>query len=523
MKMSKKIAAIACAALMATQMAAFNASAANLYYYGGVYFTSATDASIAAGPNSYSVVDGSSIPANTVSRWYSPSTGRFYLTQDLAAKAGEPTVNAAYVTTGTNVSVPYYNGNYYNGYYYGYNYITGYYSSVTGKTYSSYSDALAASGNDANKVSTIYNNNYYDATHVYSSIATSYYSYVTGHYYNTYSAALSASGGNDNYVFAVYGNGATGGGTYYSGATIYRYLYKGVYYPTLEAAVAAGGTVGVDITYTAAGSIGDTKNYYYYNGTYYGSLQAAMNAGGKELGKDITYVPYNYYSTTYTAPVVTTTPTVYNTVYKYYDPYFTYRNYAAQNNSNSSSSSTSSSKVEEGVPYIYGNKSKNGWSTLVNIINKASKGASYTVDMNGSSVVDASVMKALKGKDVTMNFVLDNGVKWSINGKKITSAKEVVIYTEYNIDYIPSDLVKKATKNAISKAQVGVSATFDKLGTKANVTVGFDSKRAGCTATVYRYDPESKTLKGVGKAKVQSNGKCTITVDQGGPYLFVLK
>lgn len=460
MKMIKKIASVACAALLAAQMAV-GVSAATAYY--------------------------------------SSSTGKYYTTYSdaLAASNG----HSEYVKT----VYDYYSD-------YGYRY----YSSLTGKYYSTYEAALNASnGNSA------YVTYYYTGSYVNRPV-TGYYSTYTGEYYSTYTAALYDSKNISSYVVPVYSNIYVSGDT---GAAIYKYYYNGVFYPTLDEAKAAGGKVGVDIYYTYFGDAGSTTYYYYYNGTYYGSLQAAKDAGGTAVGTDITYVPYNYYhnanSYYYPGYVGTTTPTyVFN---KYYDPFYVYRNHLASNSTSSSSSSSSSKNVETGTPYIYGNKSKAGWDTLVKIINNAKSGASYTVDMNGATTVTQSVMQALKGKNVTMTFVLDNGVKWTINGKNISSAKDVVVYTELGIDYIPQKLVAKASKDAISKSQLGISATFDKLGTKANVTVKFNSKRAGCTAVVYRYDPDTNALKGVCKAKVQDNGNCTITVDQGGPYLIVLK
>ena len=143
--------------------------------------------------------------------------------------------------------------------------------------------------------------------------------------------------------------------------------------------------------------------------------------------------------------------------------------------------------------------------------------------MNGCSVVDKSVFDALDGRNVSVTFVLDNGVKWTVNGKNVDTPQDVTIYTEYNIDYIPASLVKKASNGAVSKAQVGVSTSFNDFGTTASVTVKFNKKRADLTAVVYRYNPDSKSLKAVYKTKVQSDGSCTFTVDQGGPYLIVLK
>lgn len=531
-KLTKSIASIACAALMASQMFAFNASAIEnnggyYYYYNGVYYSYPVDADTASGvAGTYEAVPTSRVPAGATEKYIDPRfPNKYYDTKKAAEDAGIENPHVVYIGT--------YYGNYPSA--------TGaYYSSYTNKYYRTYSEALAASNNNSTYVSYVanyYGNSYYGY----------YYSSYTRQYYSTYSAALAASNGNAAYVTYV-GNSAYGRGHYYStytgkyyntyeaalaasnnnssfvtyvggaydgnASSIYRYYYNGVAYPSLDAAIAAGGTaLGVDIYYAPVGSTGNVKYYYYYNGTYYGSLDAAIEAGGTALGVDISYVPYNYYGKNY------------NYGYGYYgygyltDPYLMFRK-------DPFSTSTSISKTdaaEDGEPYLYGNKNYAGWKTIVKYINKAKKGANIKVDMNGCSVVDKSVFDALDGRNVSVTFVLDNGVKWTVNGKNVDTPQDVTIYTEYNIDYIPASLVKKASNGAVSKAQVGVSTSFNDFGTTASVTVKFNKKRADLTAVVYRYNPDSKSLKAVYKTKVQSDGSCTFTVDQGGPYLIVLK
>ena len=68
-KLTKSIASIACAALMASQMFAFNASAIEnnggyYYYYNGVYYSYPVDADTASGvAGTYEAVPTSRVPA----------------------------------------------------------------------------------------------------------------------------------------------------------------------------------------------------------------------------------------------------------------------------------------------------------------------------------------------------------------------------------------------------------------------------------------------------------------------------
>jgi len=575
-KIVKSVAAAAAALLMATQAMAFSASAIQdyYYYYNGIYYSSPYDAAAAAGNNSgaWEAVASSRIPSGASLKYYDSVTKKYYDTKELAVAAGVANpveiyvgsyyVNNNYYTTGTG----YYcslTGKYYATYadalsaaggqakyvtYVG-NYAVNnrYYSSRTGLYYNTYSEALAASNGDASKVSYMggdywygwngygryyssYTGKYYDSyadavsasrgnssyvSYVggyYNNYSGYFYSSYTGKYYSSYSAALTASNGNASYVTAV-GNLYNSNSTIVNGS-IYKYYYNGVAYPTLQAAKDAGGTVGVDIYYSPYGKTDSTGYYYYYNGTYYGTLEAAKRAGGTALGDDITYVPYNYYGNAYTNYYG------YYNNYGYIDPYYALRD---QLKNNQSSTSTSSKTAEDGEPYIYGKKNKAGWSTIIKYINAASKGDNIKVDMNGANTISKDVLAALDGKNVSVTFVLDNGVKWTVNGKNVDSAQDMIIYTQYNIDFIPAALVNKASKDAVSKAQIGISNNYDSFGSEASVTVKFASKRSGCTAVVYRYDPDANSLKGIAKAKVQSDGSCTFSVTAGGPYLIVLK
>ncbi len=513
-KMSKKIISVACAALMAAQFTAVTASAdgTHYYYYNGYYFEKLNDAIAYAGAgNQYKVESVSAALVNTSNmnkKYYVTSENSIVSTEADAQSRGEGLPLEHEVYQGAYVSTT--SGTYYSG---------TWYSTYTGKYYSNYNDALSASCGVSSYV--IQTNNYYNSYYY-----NHWYSSYTGKWYSTYADAVAASNGNSSYVRS-YSNYYYN--DYYyntSNGSIYKYLYNGVTYGTLADAQRAGGTsLGVDIFYLPVGGSGDVKYYYYYNGTYYGSLDAAVAAGGTAVGTDISYVPYNYYNNAYYNYGYNYNGyygSYYNGYYNGYyygtDPYYVYSQIL-----NNNKKDEKEEEAQAGEPYIYGRKTKAGWDTILKYVKAAKSGNSITVDMNGSYIIDEDILDALDGKNVSMTFVLDNGVKWTINGKNISEAKDLVIYTEYNINYIPKSLESKACKGAVAKAQIGVTDSFDSIGGKATVTVKFSSKRSGCTAVVYRYDPDTDSLKGVSKTKVKSNGNCSFTVKDGGPYLVVLK
>ena len=155
-KLTKSIASIACAALMASQMFAFNASAIEnnggyYYYYNGVYYSYPVDADTASGVAGTSeAVPTSRVPAGATEKYIDPRfPNKYYDTKKAAEDAGIENPHVVYIGT--------YYGNYPSGY-------GAYYSSYTNKYYRTYSEALAASNNNSTYVSYVanyYGNSYY--------------------------------------------------------------------------------------------------------------------------------------------------------------------------------------------------------------------------------------------------------------------------------------------------------------------------------------------------------------------------
>ena len=142
--------------------------------------------------------------------------------------------------------------------------------------------------------------------------------------------------------------------------------------------------------------------------------------------------------------------------------------------------------------------------------------------MNQKNVIDSSVLRAMRGRDVNVRFINKNGIRWTINGRNISSTTGFSIYSNYNSKAIPSYLSKKVSKGAVAKSQVYLSSSNSYLGAQAEVTIKFSAKRAGCRAEIYLYSEYSDKLIKVGTSKVSQSGTLTFDVDAGGAYLIVL-
>lgn len=324
-----------------------------------------------------------------------------------------------------------------------------------------------------------------------------YFNVVDGYYTNTPSdqtvTIVGTSTAYDNYNHHDYD-------TY----DVYR--VNGTYYPTLSAALAAAANNYSLITKVADYSRPQTNYFSKTTGKYYSTYSAALAASGNSASN--VHV-FNYYSDNY-----------YNGYYDGYyygygDPYYYY--WLQKQNSKDDTTSTSNDTTTATV----GNRK--GWTAISKYLSSLKNGSSVSVSMNYETTIPSTVTSAIKGRNITVKFVLKNGVVFTINGNDISTASSIDIDTTYNTSMIPTKLIKAAYKknDAVSNAQITISN--GSFGADADVTVKFATKRAGCTAKLYRYNSAKETLSLVSTAKVQSTGKCTFgDVDKGGNFVIIL-
>lgn len=367
-----------------------------------------------------------------------------------------------------------------------------------------------------------------------------YYSILTQMYYPNLNALLSVEGSHIYYYFIT-------PSVPYSATNCYFDPHTGLYNPNPSALNS--------YKVTGTTSTTDETAVYLVNGLYYASYTTAYNAANKDASKityvrDYTTLPSNYFSqvtglfyTTYqlalTASnniaarvvVFNNAPTYGNSYYDYLygslynngynglyglnynDPYYSYWFNAYGGSSSNSKNDTTTATV--------GNKK--GWNSIASYLQKANTGSSIDIDMNEETTIPDSVLSAIKGRNIDVTFVLENGVTYEINGKDVTTAKDVDITTKYNVKNISSSLVKAACKknNAVSSAQISIDE--GSLGFTADVTVKFAAKRAGYSAKLYRYNSSRDSLVLVDTATVKNSGKCTFNnVTKGGDFVIVL-
>lgn len=248
-------------------------------------------------------------------------------------------------------------------------------------------------------------------------------------------------------------------------------------------------------------AVGTVPSYnYYYGYPYYYDYY--------DYYYDFYYgYPYSYYYDYY-----------YGYPYSYYGyPY--YYNYFVD--PYYSVISTPAKEAEYGTPYVNGVKTRAGWDTAVKYIKKAKAGSTVTLNLNGASTIDDSVLSALKGRDVTLE-VKGFGTEWEINGKYITSPKNLDLTYTPNSNVVPENLKAKAGRDTLGVAEFSVGSSGS-LGCSADISISVGREYAGGTVILYRYDPLRNSLRSTGTAVVTAGGKAKLSVKNGGAYVMVIK
>lgn len=409
-----------------------------------------------------------------------------------------------------------------------------YYSSATGRFYSTHADAVAAGGRV--DICTRSSSTTYSSAYPY---------YYNGRYYQTWADAWISSGYNASYV----GN-YTNGYIYdksHSGSTTYPYYssYTTCWYKTWSDAVADTQYSFPSLSYssvTAAISNRYTDDY----STTYSSTYSWYSSYTKRYYRTYADALAVSPNASYVTQVDASSSTTYSSSYTWYSSYTRryYQTYSAalaasNNNASYVRQVTSNAYTDPYYYYYYGlgyttttttkdtstvtiGNSK-GWTSVIRTINSARSGASYTVNMKTETEIPSNVLTALKGKNVTINFKFSNGAIFTLNGNDISSTTAISPVIRYGSTSIPSSLKKKAVKanDGVSSSQFTINGSS--FGASASVTVKFNTKRAGCTAKLYRYNAAANTLSLVSRSTVQSNGQCKFSdVKQGGEYIVVL-
>ena len=183
--------------------------------------------------------------------------------------------------------------------------------------------------------------------------------------------------------------------------------------------------------------------------------------------------------------------------------------------------------VEDEAPFIMGDDGKMGWDAISDEIEDANKGDTIVVDMNGATVVPGDIIEEARDKGITISFVLDNGLTWTIDGSTVTDGDisninfDTTVEDENNpLNNIPVDVINGVTGE---KATIEVNLTYSgNFGFTAVLKANLGSDNAGYYANLYYYNPTTGKLEYVCADVIASNGEAELSFTHASDYLIVI-
>ena len=180
---------------------------------------------------------------------------------------------------------------------------------------------------------------------------------------------------------------------------------------------------------------------------------------------------------------------------------------------------------EEARPFIQGEDDKEGWDVIRAESAVCAEGGTIVVNMNGSSVVPGDIFDMIKGKDITMQFELDNGIIWQVNGMSVQ--KENISDIDFHValgeeasDTIPVDLINALTGERFS---MNLTLAYDgAFGFEAIMRLNVGEANKGLVANLFYYNVSTDALEFICADEIDETGQAELTFTHASDYIIIL-
>ena len=148
-------------------------------------------------------------------------------------------------------------------------------------------------------------------------------------------------------------------------------------------------------------------------------------------------------------------------------------------------------------------------------VSQVKEGESIELQLE-TTTISKEILEAAKGKDIDL-VVKEKDYTWVINGKNITSTKDIDLGVQFDTHAIDENRVKNVAKDNESK-QISLNYDGD-FGFKATLQFNVGEKNANKSATLYYNDND---LKEIYHTKVDNQGNVSLEFTHASDYLLVL-
>ena len=164
-----------------------------------------------------------------------------------------------------------------------------------------------------------------------------------------------------------------------------------------------------------------------------------------------------------------------------------------------------------------------GWEDIREEIADADKGDTITIDMNGETEVPGEIFEEVAGKDVTVEFELEDGISWTVNGQDIPTAtdfSDLDLGVDMGTSGISVDVINSVT-GELGSVQITL-AHDGEFGFTLTLTAPLGKENAGYWANLYHYNEVGKTLDFETSAEIASDGSANLRMTHASQYAIVI-
>ena len=164
-----------------------------------------------------------------------------------------------------------------------------------------------------------------------------------------------------------------------------------------------------------------------------------------------------------------------------------------------------------------------GWEDIQKEIAGAEKGDKVTIDMNGETEVPGEVFEEIAGKDVTVEFELEGGVSWTVNGEDIPAdagLSDLDLGVSMDTRGIPVNVF-----NAVTGEYGTVQFTLahdGPFGFILTLAAPLGRENAGHWANLYYYRETGRELEFQQAARIGRDGTAEFRMDHASQYAVVI-
>ena len=164
-----------------------------------------------------------------------------------------------------------------------------------------------------------------------------------------------------------------------------------------------------------------------------------------------------------------------------------------------------------------------GWEDIVDELADAEDGDTITIDMNGETEVPGEIFEEVADKDVTVEFELEDGISWTVNGQDIPTAtdfSDLDLGVDMDTSGISVDVINTVT-GELGSVQITL-AHDGQFGFALTLTAPLGKENKGLWANLYHYDEAGETLNYETSAKIDEDGNTALRMTHASQYAIVI-